>query len=171
MKLVLGLTDRLLFACGLLLAMQLPQYLDHYTQRYAGYRDALADSMAEYQRNADQYYGGRLQALIDDLRSGKPGIAEVGHKLERDRQKLAKMDVQLQILRGDSLLPKLQHLLLAADTELARGALRDYTPGLPLTADALLCGLIGALLAAGLFNGLIAVVMLPFRRRPAGALT
>lgn len=168
MKIFLGLADRIVFACGLLLALQIPQFLDHYTQRYAGYRDALADSMAEYQRNADQHYGGNLQALIVDLRAGNPGIREIGDKVERDRIRLEDMNATLVILRDGSLWAQLRHLAMgadAADVAVARNALQDYTPGLPLTGEALICGALGALLASGLFNGLVWLLGFPFRKR------
>ncbi|HEY0973799.1 MAG TPA: DUF2937 family protein [Solimonas sp.] len=165
MKLVLGLADRILFALGLLLALQIPHFLDHYTQRYAGYRDALADSMAEFQRTADQHYGGNLQALIDDLRAGKPGIEAVGDKLDRDRRQLAEMDANLVILREGGLWARVQHLARNADSSLVRGAWGDYQPGLPLTTDALICGALGALLATGLFNALVWLIGWPFRTR------
>lgn len=169
MKLAIGLVDRILFACGLLLALQIPQFLDHYTQRYAGYRDALFDSMVEYQRTADAHYNGNFDALVGDLRAAQGGIREIGDKLQRDRTRLAQMDATLQILRGDSLWPKLRHLAWDVDRPLARGALADFKPGLPLTTDALICGAIGALLASGLFNLLIRLLALPWKRRRLAA--
>ena len=166
MKLVLGLADRILFACGLLLALQIPQFLDHYTQRYAGYRDAVADSVAEYQRTADRHYSGRLDNLVADLRTAPAGgVQEIGDKLQRDRDTLMQMDASLLILRGDSLWAKLRYLALDVDRPLARGALQDFKPGLPLTTDALICGAIGALLLSALFNALVWLVGFPFRKR------
>lgn len=171
MKLLVGLLDRVLFALGLLLALQIPQFLDHYTQRYAGYRDAVADSVAEYQRTADRHYGGNLDGLVTDLREAPGGgVKEIGDKLQRDRDKLAEMDANLLILRGDSLWAKLRHLALDADRSLARGALEDFKPGLPLTTDALICGAIGALLLSALFNALVWLVTLPWRPRYRPAL-
>jgi hypothetical protein len=171
MKLFVGLLDRILFALGLLLALQIPQFLDHYTQRYAGYRDAVADSVADYQRTADAHYDGNLDRLVDDLRAAPGGgVQEIGDKLQRDRDKLTEMDANLLVLRGDSLWAKLRYLAVDVDRPLARGALEDFKPGLPLTTDALICGAIGALLLSGLFNALVWLVALPWRRRYRPAL-
>src|SRR3546814_12194840 len=41
MRVLLAIIDRLLFAAGFALAMQLPQFVDSYTQRYGGYPQAL----------------------------------------------------------------------------------------------------------------------------------
>src|SRR3546814_17903577 len=82
----------LLFAAGFALAMQLPQFVDSYTQRYGGYHQALVDGMAEYQRNADAHYGGNIDGLIADLHAAPaPGIQEIGDKLTRDRAREREM--------------------------------------------------------------------------------
>ncbi len=165
MKLILGLADRVLFAAALLLFMQIPQFIDHYTQRYAGYHQALVDSLAEHQHNANLHYGGDLRALVDDLRSSeRPGIQEIGAKLERDRQREAQMAAGLVILREGSLWAKLRFLSTDLDQPLAQGTLQDFKPGLPLTMDSLLCGLTGAILLSALFNGLLWLLGAGFRR-------
>ncbi|HEX4896337.1 MAG TPA: DUF2937 family protein [Solimonas sp.] len=170
MNLVLGLIDRLLFAAGLLLFLQLPQFIDQYTQRYAGYHQALADSFAEYQANADRHYGGDLGRLIADLRAAPgAGIREIGDKLERDHDTLRRMAAGLEILRHGTLWQKLRYLATDLDRPLAEGTWQDFEPGLPLSTDALLCGLLGALLASGLFNLLCWPLRRALRPRPSFA--
>ncbi|WP_084197600.1 DUF2937 family protein [Solimonas soli] len=156
MRMLTGLVDRLLFVAGFIAALQLPQFVDHYTQRYGGYHQALADSMAEYQRNADAHYGGDLERLIADLRSApSAGIHDIGSKLAADRERETAMRAGLAILEHGSLPEKLWYLARHLDREIAAGTWAAFTPGLPLTLDALLCGLIGALLVCGLFNLLV----------------
>jgi hypothetical protein len=165
MKLILGLADRVLFALALLLFMQLPQFIDHYTQRYAGYHQALVDSLAAHQHNADLHYHGDLRALIDDLLgSERPGIREMGAQLERDRQREARMAAGLLILREGNLFAKLRFLATDLDRPLAHGTLQDFKPGLPLTLDALVLGFSGAILASALFNGLLWLLGAGWRR-------
>src|SRR3546814_12727377 len=99
MRVLLAIIDRLLFAAGFALAMQLPQFVDSYTQRYGGYHQALVDGMAEYQRNADAHYGGNIDGLIADLHAAPaPGIQEIGDKLTRDRAREREMQAGLAIL-------------------------------------------------------------------------
>ncbi len=155
MRLLLGLADRLLFAIALVAAMQLPQFVDQYTQRYGGYHQALVDSLAEHQRNADQHYGGNLDQLIADLHaSSAVGIREIGDKLGRDRGREAEMRSGLAILERGSLPAKLWYLAKHLDGDIAAGTCAAFAPGLPLSLDALLCGLFGGLLATLLFNAL-----------------
>lgn len=153
MRMLLAIIDRLLFAAGFALAMQLPQFVDSYTQRYGGYHQALVDSMAEYQRNADAHYGGNIDGLISDLHAAPAaGIQEIGDKLTRDRTREREMQAGLAILEHGTLVQKLWYLSQHADRELVRATWMAYTPGLPLSFDALLCGLLGAIVLSGLFN-------------------
>lgn len=153
MKLLLGLFDRLLFAAGFALAMQLPQFVDHYTQRYGGYHQALVDNLAEYQRNADAHYGGDLDRLIADLHaSARPGLREIGDKLQRDRARELQMREGLAILGHEILAKRLWYLAGHLDVGIATATWAAFTPGLPLSTDALLCGLAGAVLFSGVFN-------------------
>src|SRR3546814_2559305 len=112
---LLAIIDRLLFAAGFALAMQLPQFVDSYTQRYGGYHQALVDGMAEYQRNADAHYGGNIDGLIADLHAAPaPGIQEIGDKLTRDRAREREMQAGLAILehgRSEEHTSELQSLM------------------------------------------------------------
>ena len=99
MRLITGLLDRLLFAAGLALFLQIPQFIDHYTQRYGGYRQSVADSVAEYQRSADQHYGGNLEIMTQDFRTDdKPAMREMGDKIFSDLFTL-RSDIGNPILR------------------------------------------------------------------------
>lgn len=160
MKLVTGIFDRLLFALGLLLFLQLPPFIDHYHQRLGGYRQAVADSIADYQRSADAHYGGDLDRLIVDfLNDSNPAQRDMGEKMRRDRERLVELDTALVVLSGDSLIDKLIYLSRNADPAMLRATAEAYTPGLPLSLQAGLCGLFGGLLASGLFN----LLMWPLR--------
>ncbi|MEQ1439393.1 DUF2937 family protein [Fontimonas sp. SYSU GA230001] len=167
MRLITGLLDRLLFAAGLALFLQIPQFIDHYTQRYGGYRQALADSVAQYQQNADRHYRGDLDAMTRDFRNDdKPALRDIGDKIADERRRLAEMEHGLAILRYGHLGQKLWYLARHIEPSIAYGVLENFRPGLPLTIDALLCGLVGGVLASALFNLLLWPLRLVVDRRP-----
>jgi hypothetical protein len=169
MNVFVGLIDRLLFVAGFIVALQLPQFIDHYTQRYGGYHQALADSMEEYQRNANEHYGGDLDKLIADLEAApSAGIHDIGSKLAADRAKETAMRQGLEILEHGSLVDKLWYLSRHLDREIAQGTWMAFTPGLPLTTDALICGLLGAIVVCGIFN-LLRWLLVAIGRRVAGS--
>src|SRR5690606_19743805 len=136
MKIVTGLLDRLLFVAGFLLFLQIPQFIDHYTQRYAGYRQALADSVQQYQSSADVHYGGDLGLMIHEFETAAaPAMRDMGTKMDRERARLDEMTAGLTVLRTGSLPEKLALLAQDFDTPLLQATFDDYRPGLPLTVD------------------------------------
>jgi hypothetical protein len=133
MKIVTGLLDRLLFAAGLILFLQIPQFIDHYTQRYAGYRQALADSVQQYQTSATAHYDGDLRLMIHEFQNADaPAMRDMGRKMERERVRLDEMTAGLAVLRGGSLPAKLAHLAQDIDMPLARATFEDYRPAADL---------------------------------------
>ena len=167
MKIVTGLLDRMLFAAGLILFLQIPQFIDHYTQRYAGYRQALADSVQQYQTSADTHYAGDLQLMIHEFESADAAaMRDMGLKMRRERVRLDQMTSGLVVLRTGSLPAKLVHLARDLDLPLARATLEDYKPGLPLTLHAAICGLVGGVFASLLFNLLLWPLRKLSNRRP-----
>ncbi len=156
MNFLAGVLDRLLFACGLLLFLQLPQFIDHYTQHLGGYRLAIADAVADYQRSADTHYAGDLDRVVADFRNDdKPAQRDMGDKMQRDRDRLVELDKAFAVLSSASLPDQLIYLARHLDMDIARSTADAFTPGLPLNLQAGLCGLIGGLLTSGLFNLLI----------------
>ena len=167
MKIVTGLADRLLFAAGLLLFLQIPQFIDHYTQRYAGYRQALADSVQQYQASADVHYDGDLQLMIHEFETAAaPAMRDMGRKMDGERMRLDEMTAGLATLRSGSLPARIAQVARGYDSPLLRATFEDFKPGLPLTVDAAICGLAGGILASALFNLLIWPLRRLIDRRP-----
>ncbi len=167
MKLITGLFDRLLFAAAFAAFLQIPQFVDHYTQRFGGYRQALLESVAHYQHSANQHYAGDLLLMVHEFRSSpQPALRELGDKIAADNRRLDDMSRGIALLENGSLLDKLLYLATHLDPAIARGTLAALTPGLPLTLDAMICGLIGAVSASLLFNGLGALLQALRRLAP-----
>ncbi len=51
-----GLVDRVLFAVRVLLFMQVPHFVDQYTQSLSGYYQAQANYLDQYQQIAKKQY-------------------------------------------------------------------------------------------------------------------
>jgi hypothetical protein len=163
MNIIAGLFDRLLFAVGFIVLMQLPNFVDHYTQRMGGFHAAMRTQLNEYQLLADRNYRGELDALISDFRaSSQPAVARTGEQIDTLRHREAELGEGLVVLEGGVFLRKLAYLAGNLDLELAEGTARNFKPGLPLTAEAAVCGLLGGILFSLLFNGLL---WWPRRRR------
>ncbi len=153
MRILLSLLDRIVFTIGFLLFLQLPNYVDHYTQRMGGYHAADRDTLAEYQQIANDNHAGELSELIEAFASSADAaVVDTGENLRQLRRRVEDMNRGLIILEGGAFPRKLAYLSTNLRSDIALGTARAYVPGLPFTIEALVCGLIGGILATLLFN-------------------
>ncbi len=166
MKIFYRFIDRIVFAVGVLVFLQLPNFIDQYTQRLGGYYDSEKEHLELYQGIADKYYEGDLDKLIKSFgNSNQPGMKETAGELENISSKVQEIEHGLDILQNASFLRQVGYMILHVDTKLARGTLKAYTPGMPFTSEGLLSGLIGGVLVSLFFNGIVTLVRLPFSKK------
>ena len=152
MFIIKGLVDRILFAIGVLAFMQAPHFVDQYTQRLGGFYQAQAEHLRQYQNIADQQYSGDLQALIEEFNaSGRESVQQTAGAIRSNREQVAELKIDLQILERGEFVSKLVHLASNLRYSIAKETARVFTPGLPLTLEALVCGLLGGILFSVLF--------------------
>lgn len=166
MKIFYRFIDRLVFAAGVLLFLQLPNFMDHYTQRLGGFYDAEKQHMERYREIAERHFDGDMEKLLDAFEdSNVTAMEETGQELERSADRLEELKEGVEIMENASFLRQIGYLVIHIDFDIARGTLRSYSPGMPLTKEGLISGLIGGVLISLLFNGLVAVVRIPFRKK------
>lgn len=152
-SLVRNLSDRILFAVGLLLFMQAPQFVDQYTQRLGGYLQGQQEHLARYQNIADQQLAGDLASLIGDFNaSEKSSVREVGNNVSQLIQQIDASTLDLQILEQGRFVSKVVHLALNMNLDIAGETLRIFTPGIPISLEGIICGLSGGILLSALFH-------------------
>ena len=152
MFLIKNLFDRVLFALGLLLFMQVPQFLDQYTQRLGGYLQAQKQHLSEYQGIANRQHSGDLEALLNEFYSSeKPAVKETADTINKTRQEVAELESDLDILEGKHLIYRLGHTITHVNMSVATETLRIFTPGIPLTIESFVCGLLGGILFSVVF--------------------
>lgn len=165
MSLIRSLTDRILFAVGLLLFMQVPQFVDQYTQRLGGYLQGQQEQLSRYQSIADHQFSGNLSSLIDDFNvSDKSSVREVGGNINRLAEQIEVMKIDLQVLEQGPFVAKLTHLLLNMKVDVANETIRVYSPGIPISLEGVICGLLGGILLSLIFHWLMK--LLSYRMRP-----
>jgi len=165
MKIFYRFVDRIVFAVGVLIFLQLPNFIDQYTQRLGGYYDSEKEHLELYQGIADKYYQGDLNKLIDSFKSSnQPGMKETAQELDKISDKVDELEQGVEILQNGTFLRQIGYMIVHVDMKLARGTLKSYTPGMPFTSEGLLSGLIGGVLVSLLFNGIVALIRWPFRK-------
>jgi len=144
MTFINGLLQRLLFTIGVMLFMQLPQFIDHYSQQLSGYYLAQQNQLQQFQLIADSNFNGQLNKLIADFNaSPAPAVQQVGKQVITLQQSLPVLASDLAILTEGHYANKLSYFMTRIDSQLAENTLTHFTPGIPLSQTALLTGLIG----------------------------
>jgi len=156
MKIIRGLADRILFAAGVLIFLQLPHFVDQYSQRVGGYRQAVAQHLRAYQGIADDQFGGDMDALISAFESSdNPAVIQTAENIEKTRHDLTRLESALTILEGNQFFRKLLYLVTAMNIDIAKETLKTFKPGIPFSIEAAACGLAGGMLFSGIFIFLV----------------
>ena len=146
MTFIHGLLQRLLFTFGVMLFMQLPQFIDHYSQQLSGYYLAQQNQLQQFQLIADTNFNGQLDSLIADFNaSPAPAVQQVGKQVLTLQQALPVLASDLAILTEGSYINKLTYFVTRINTKLAENTLSLFTPGIPLSQAAIVTGLIGGI--------------------------
>lgn len=150
------LLDKICFACGVIVFLQLPHFIDQYTQRIGGYAESKQQQLNQYQSIANRNFNGDLELLIDGFkRSNDAAVRETGRNISLTQTDVMQLQKEITVLNEQSLLKKTLFLTTHLRINLAKGTLRVFQPGVPLNLWALLYGLAGGLLFSLLFNGCI----------------
>ena len=153
MSILKGLLDRIIFAAGVLLFMQVPHLIDQYEQRLGGYYQAQVNHLEKYQQIADRQHRGDLSALIYEFESSaKPSVQQTAKNVREISQQAEQYKRDVQVLANDSLLVKLSHLATTLNIEIAQAVMQTYSPAFPLSVEGLICGLVGGILLSLMFN-------------------
>ena len=146
MNVINGLFQRLLFTGGLLLFMQLPQFIGHYSQHLAGYYQSQQRQLQQYQTIADLNFNGQLDLLIRDFQaSSSLSVQQVASQIQHLQRDVPQLQQQLQLLSQGDYLQQLSFLSRHIDSDIALNTWQLFQPGLPLTRAALVTGLVGGI--------------------------
>lgn len=153
MKIILRFIDRLIFAAGVLLFLQLPNFTDQYTQRFGGYYESEKQTLNEYRGLADKYFEGNMDLMIESFsdQNNNGAIREAGEMLSQKADRINDLKNGLEILENGNLLERVAYILFHFDNSLFFGTVNAYTPGMPFTTSALVSGLIGGLIFTLIF--------------------
>jgi hypothetical protein len=166
MFIIKGLLDRVLFALGVLLFMQVPHFVDQYTQRLGGYYQAQVNHLDQYQQIAKKQHQGNLDALIREFTSSdQAAVRDTGNNISIIKRQAEAVKNDLYVLDHKPLAVKLLHLTTGARYDIAQQTLTNYKPGVPFSMESLVCALLGGVLMSMLFNSFLCVPKL-FKRRP-----
>jgi len=135
--------DKALFCSGILLGVQFPGLVSHYTQRLGGHLDEARRHLIQYQVMADQWTNGNLDTLLEKYYgSDEPIFQETGLVLERLMERVDALSTQLKGIGEANVFEQLRIITFQADQEIMTATLNAFTFNVPLTQDALLIGIL-----------------------------
>jgi hypothetical protein len=144
-----------LFALGLLIGVQAPGFVDQYSKRVSAHYIEAQKNFAGFQRTADLYFGGSIEALIAHHESSSDAV------FKDEAKTVAAIYVRLKKLALEAnamnrpLYSRIFHVAYYPDEEILHETLAAYSYTVPLNQQAILCGLIGASLLAVLVESIL----------------
>lgn len=149
-----NLLDKIFFATGVLVFLQLPHFIDQYTQRMGGYAASQNEQIKEYQAIADQHYGGDLNLYMERLQqNADPAVAESAKQMSKRIKGADDLQQELQVFEQEPLWYQIPYFITHMRLDLAKGTANNFAPGVPINLWAWGYGLIGGILFSLLFNG------------------
>ncbi|WP_135501895.1 DUF2937 family protein [Roseovarius aestuariivivens] len=162
---VLAVVAGLFGAVGL---SQFPEYSQQYMQRLSGAVEELDRIVARFDADAESVGLTRSAALVDLASGGRMGEARA-LSMQRVVERHARLREDLLVLEGTTTVGKLLKYRRFSDDKIAKRALDDFKPAVPVTTEGFGFG------AAGFGLGYSLVLCLGFatarllRRRPSKA--
>ena len=137
-----------LFGVGLLAGVQVPGFVDQYAQRVSAHYIEVTKNFAGFQRTADQYFAGSIDALIAHHEASTDSVFKDEAKPIRALYaRLQSLTAEIQAMNRP-MLSRIMHVALQPDKEILNETMAAYSYTVPLNQEAILCGVTAGLLLA-----------------------
>ena len=151
MKIIKDYFIRITFAVGILLGVQVPNFIEQYVQRIDAHYLEARENLSGYQTIADQYHEGSIEKLIaKHENSVDPTFRQEAVPLNALFTREARFKLESESLKANLFFQTL-HVVFRGDQEVIRETYENYSATIPLNAEAIACGfIVGILLAISL---------------------
>ena len=148
-----------------LVGTQAPEFAQQYRQRLGGAVDELQRVLANFDRAAASQGLDRQSGIARFENNSDPFVKGQGAEVQRLQARETRLATQLQDMDRSG--PVVRLLVLARDFDpgIAKSAIGNFTPAVPVTLESAASGLVGFLLGLGLTHALAWPVRRRRRRR------
>ena len=147
------------FALGLLAGVQVPGFVDQYAKRVSAHYIEASKNFAGFQRIADQYFGGSVDALIaHHVSSADAVFHDEARNIEAISARLKRLGSELEAMNRP-LFSRIVHVAFRPDKDLLKETIAAYSYTVPLNEDAILYGLATGLLLAAVVESLLVGIL------------
>ena len=153
-----GLLDKIFFTVGAIVFLQLPHFIEQYTQRMGGYAASQTEQIKEYQAIADEHFSGDIEAYKQRLEQNTdPAVVESAQQISKRLKSAQSIQKDLQVFEHEPLWYQVPYFITHFKTDLVKGTAQNFSPGLPINLWAWGYGLLGGVLFSLIFNGAIRI--------------
>jgi len=138
--------DHIIFTVSFLIGVQLPEFIQQYTQLIKGKLAEAEYHLQRYQAVADIHFNGDIATLINHyLNNIDAAIRHTGSIASDVSTQVEMYNNQLVLLSQGSYLDKVYFFIKHLDVDSAQLTLQNYQLAIPLTIEALATGVVSAL--------------------------
>jgi hypothetical protein len=157
-----GLVDRIVAVVGALFFAQIPQFIAQYIQRLGGHVDELTRIVDQYSAAAAAVGKSLGQFVATHVNSNVADFASTGKIMEENISRLKDLTQALGELNAAGAYNKFYIFLKNMDVGIFKNAFHNFTPGVPVTVEALVYALIGLIIGMLIYfalkRGIIALI-------------
>jgi hypothetical protein len=142
MQLIKDYLRLVIFSAGILIGVQVPNFIDQYAKRISAHYIEAKVNFSGYQQTADKHFGGNIEALLNHYVSNPDTVFKDDAKNIKQIHKRGQgFFAELKALEA-SLFKKIFHVIFYADKEVLKETVTEFSYMLPLNHEAILCGLL-----------------------------
>ena len=132
----------IVFATGILIGVQVPNFIDQYAKRISAHYLEAKTNFSGYQQTADKHFGGNVEALLDHYTSSADNVFKDDAKNVRYIYfRLKDFSSELKAL-DTAFFKQIFHVVFYSNNEVLKETFVNYTATVPLNHEAIICGLI-----------------------------
>lgn len=159
----------IIFAAGLLVGVQVPNFIDQYAKRISAHYLEAKANFSGYQNTADKHFGGDVDALLNHYESSNDTVFQEDAKnIKHIYSRIRGFSSELKALEA-SLLKRIYHIAFHSDKEVLEETYYEYSYTVPLNQEAIVCGLVLGLTSSivfeFLFFGIIKICLIGLNKR------
>ncbi|WP_426370125.1 DUF2937 family protein [Pseudocolwellia sp. HL-MZ7] len=146
LRILSTLFDRCLFTSTFIIGLQLPEFIQQYSQRLSGHLNEALLQLSDYQLIADRHFDGKLSLMVDKyLTNSEPSINETGNIISKVSDRVTDLQGHLSNLQDVEYIKRVFYFVTEFDESMAQATIQQYQLAIPLSLPALISGAIFAL--------------------------
>jgi len=145
-KIIFTIFDRFLFTLTFILGVQLPEFIQQYSQRLSGHVNEVHLQLNEFQLIANRYFNGNLTSMTEKyLANSEASINETADIIINTSDRAANLQAQLLNLQNADYVKRVYYFITEFDQSMLQATYEQYQLAIPLTLPAFITGVLFAL--------------------------